>query len=493
MFESLSERLDSVFKKIKGQGRLDEKNIQDGLREVRLALLEADVNYRVVKDFVERVRQRALGQEVLASLTPGQQVVKIVHEELVELLGGTYEPLSLKGGKPAVIMLVGLQGSGKTTTAAKLALHLRQNNHSPYLVPADVYRPAAIDQLHKLASELDVPAYPSTSQMNPVGIAESAIAEASRDGCDVVILDTAGRLHVDEALMQELERIKGQCQPQEILLVADAMTGQDAVNVSEKFNELLDISGVVLTKLEGDARGGAALSIRSIIKKPVKFVGIGEKLKDLESFHPDRVASRILGMGDMMTLIEKAQQEFDDSESEALEAKLKKADFDLEDFRSQMRKIKKLGSMESIMKLIPGMGKIKDQLKDAQMPDKELGKVEAMINSMTPKERHHPKVINASRKERIAKGSGTTVQDVNQLLKNFGQMQKMLKKMGKQQAKGGGGMPGMDGLSGMPGLEGAGMPSSEAPGTISAAQAKKKEKERKKRKLQKKTKKKKKK
>jgi len=492
MFESLSDRLDSVFKKIKGQGRLNEKNIQDGLREVRLALLEADVNYRVVKDFVERVRERALGQEVLSSLTPGQQVVKIVHEELVGLLGGTYEPLSLKGRKPAVIMLVGLQGSGKTTTAAKLALHLRQNGHEPYLVPADVYRPAAIDQLHKLASDLDVPAYPSTSQMNPVAITETALDEAGKAGADVVLLDTAGRLHIDETLMQELERIKAQCQPQEILLVADAMTGQDAVTVAEKFNDLLDISGVVLTKLEGDARGGAALSIRSIIHKPVKFVGIGEKLKDLEAFHPDRVASRILGMGDMMTLIEKAQQEFDESESEALEAKLKKAEFDLDDFRSQMRKIKKLGSMESIFKLIPGMGKIKDQLKDAQLPDKELGKIEAMINSMTPQERHSPKVINASRKERIAKGSGTSVQDVNQLLKNFAQMQKMLKKMSTQQPKGGGaGLPGMEGMPGMPGLEGAGLPA--AAGGGSSSQAHRKKRDKKKRKLQKKSKKKKKK
>lgn len=458
MFDSLSERLDSVFKKIKGQGRLDEKNIQDGLREVRLALLEADVNFRVVKDFIERVRERSLGLDVLKSLTPGQQVIKIVHEELVQLLGGTYEPLDIDRATPSVIMLVGLQGSGKTTTSAKLAFHLQQQNRSPFLVPADVYRPAAIDQLHKLAEDLQVPAYATTSDMNPVQVCSQAIAQARSDGADVVLLDTAGRLHIDQALMEELEKIKAECRPQEILFVADAMTGQDAVNVAEKFNELLGITGVVLTKLEGDARGGAALSIRSITDRPIKFVGVGEKLKDLETFHPDRVASRILGMGDMLTLIEKAQQEFDDKESADLEQKLRKAEFDLEDFRSQMRKVRKLGSIESLMKLIPGMGQVKDQLKNAQLPEKELSKVEAIINSMTPDERSRPSVINASRKERIAGGSGTTVTDVNQLLKNFTQMQKMLKKFGSK-SKGSKGAPTMPaGAEGMPGMPGMGLP-----------------------------------
>ncbi|MFO7802107.1 MAG: signal recognition particle protein [Desulfovermiculus sp.] len=443
MFESLSERLDQVFKKIKGHGHLDEKTIQEGLREVRLALLEADVNYKVVRDFVDRIRERSLGQEVLSSLTPGQQVIKIVHEELIGILGGESVDLNLHGDTgPAVLMLAGLQGSGKTTTAAKLALHLKNQGHSPFMVPADVYRPAAIDQLHTLAQEIQVPAYASRSDMDPVGICQRAIDQARQQGCDVVLLDTAGRLHIDEQLMEELSKIKDSCRPQEILFVADAMTGQDAVTVAERFNQLLDISGVVLTKLEGDARGGAALSIRSITDKPVKFVGIGEKLKDLEVFHPDRVASRILGMGDMLTLIEKAQQEFDDQESAALEAKFQKAEFDLEDFRSQMRKVRKLGSMESLLKMIPGMGKIKDQLKDARMPEHELNRVEAIINSMTPQERHKPKILNPSRKERIALGSGTTQADVNQLLKNFSQMQKMLKKVSKQ----GGGMQGLDSL-----------------------------------------------
>ncbi len=459
MFESLSERLDGIFKKIKGHGRLDENTVQEGLREVRLALLEADVNYKVVKDFVARVRERALGQDVLASLTPGQQVIKIVHEELVHLFGDHHEGLELKGAQPAIIMLVGLQGSGKTTTAAKLAYYLRQFKYKSYLVSADVYRPAAIEQLQTLASELSLPAYSSTSEMNPVSICLDSIQEARQHSAEVVILDTAGRLHIDEQLMDELARIKSSCQPHEILLVADSMTGQDAVNVAQRFNEVLDLTGVILTKLEGDARGGAALSIRSMTDKPIKFVGVGEKIKDLEPFHPDRVTSRILGMGDMLTLIEKAQKEFDDKESEDLEQKLQKAEFDLEDFRSQMRKIRKLGSIDSLMKLIPGFGKFRDQLKDVQLPEKELTKVEAIINSMTYKERHQPKIINNSRKERISRGSGTTLQDINQLLKQFTQMQKMLKKMTSQGSKGTGeyaGLPGMEslGMVGNPGTAG---------------------------------------
>ncbi len=436
MFDNLSERLDGIFKKLKGQGRLDEKNIQEGLREVRLALLEADVNYKVVKEFISKVKERALGQEVLKSLTPGQQVVKIVHEELIQLLGGEWKPLQLKAS-PTVIMLVGLQGSGKTTTAAKLALYLKGEKKKPYLVPADVYRPAAIEQLQKLATEVEVPCFDSSADMDPVDIAEKALNRARKELLDVVIIDTAGRLHIDETLMEELVRIKERVHPGEILLVADAMTGQDAVNIAESFNNRLDLTGVILTKLEGDARGGAALSIRSIIKKPIKFVGVGEKLKDLEVFHPDRVASRILGMGDILTLIEKAQTTFDETEAEEIEEKLLKAKFDLEDFRNQLRKIKKLGSLEGLLKLIPGMGKIRDQLKNAQMPEKELIKTEAIINSMTPEERKNPKIINQSRKERIARGSGTSVAEVNQLLKNFNQMQKMFKKLsGKSKKKG---------------------------------------------------------
>lgn len=485
MFDSLSDRLESVFKKLRGQGRLDEKNIQDGLREVRMALLEADVNFKVVKDFVERVKERALGQDVMDSLTPGQQVIKIVHEELITLLGGESCGLEFKGKPPYIIMMAGLQGSGKTTSAAKLALYLRRQKYSPYLVPADVYRPAAIDQLQKLGSELGVPVYPSSVEMNPVDICVNALRDAELKGCSVVLFDTAGRLHIDELLMQELVGIKEKCSPDEILFVADAMTGQDAVTVAEKFNEVLDITGVVLTKMDGDARGGAALSIKSITGKPLKFVGMGEKLSEFEVFHPDRIASRILGMGDVLTLIEKAQATIDAKEAEALEKKFKKAEFDLEDFRTQMRRIKKLGSLEGIMKLIPGMGQVRKQLQDVQMPEKEMNKVEAMINSMTMEERHNPKVINSSRRERIAKGSGATINEVNQLLKNFEQMQKMMKKMvgGKMPAmpqRMPGMPPGMSGLpGGMPGMPGA-------PSGRSAAEAAKLKERRKKEKKQRK-------
>ena len=442
MFDTLSERLNTVFKKLKGHGRLDEHNIQQGMREVRMALLEADVNYKVVKDFVQRVHERALGQEVLKSLTPGQQVVKIVKDEMVELLGGEQEGLNLRAKPPVVIMLVGLQGSGKTTTAGKLALHLRGQKYSPYLVPADVYRPAAIDQLHKLAGQLDMPAYPSTSQDNPVDISTRALKEAQKNAYTAVILDTAGRLHIDEALMQELVNIRDKCAPHEILLVADAMTGQDAVTVAQRFNDLLDITGVVLTKMEGDARGGAALSIKSITQKPIKFIGTGEKLNELEVFHPDRVASRILGMGDVLTLIEKAQADMDESEAEAMQKKFQKSQFDLDDFRKQMRRLKKMGSVEGLLKMIPGMGKMQDKLKNVQMPEKEMTKQDAIINSMTPRERRNPKIFNASRKQRVARGSGTTVQDVNQLLSNFEQMQKMMKTMVDKD-----GQPQMDMLS----------------------------------------------
>ena len=437
MFDNLSDRLNSVFKNLKGHGRLDEDNVRAGLREVRLALLEADVNYKVVKEFTSRIKERALGQDVLQSLTPGQQVVKIVNEELTELLGGESQGLNLRAKPPVVIMLAGLQGSGKTTTAAKLALHLRRENKmSPYLVPADVYRPAAIDQLNSLGEQLGIPVFSSSPDMDPVRICMEAVQEAKQSAHDIVLLDTAGRLHIDEKLMQELANIKSECNPQEILFVADAMTGQDAVNVAQSFDELLDVTGVVLTKMEGDARGGAALSIKHITGKPIKFIGTGEKLSDLEIFHPDRVASRILGMGDVLTLIEKAQSGIEEKEADALEKKLKKSQFDLEDFRTQMRRLKKLGSLEGLIKMIPGMGKMKDQLKNVKMPEKELNRVEAIINSMTMQERQEPKLINAGRKQRISAGSGTTVQEVNQLLKNFEQMQKMMKGMVAQQSGG---------------------------------------------------------
>ena len=456
MFESLQDRLESVFKKIRGHARLDETNIQEALREVRLALLEADVNFKVVKAFTERVRERALGQDVVKSLTPGQMVVKIVHDEILALLGGEAQTVDFRH-KPLIIMMVGLQGSGKTTTTSKLALWLRRNHkRKPYLVPADVYRPAAIDQLHKLAQQLDLPAYPSKPGMNPVDICRDAVAEAERQGLDAIILDTAGRLHIDEVLMDELKAIKDTVGPHEILFVADAMTGQDAVTVADSFNARLEITGVVLTKMDGDARGGAALSIKEVTGKPIKFVGVGEKASDLEIFHPDRAASRILGMGDILSLIEKAQEEFDAGEAAEMERKLRQAQFTLDDFRTQMRRVKKLGSLDTILKMIPGMGKLTKQLGEIQMPEKEMARLEAIISSMTKKERTEPKIITQSRKERIAKGSGVQVGDVTGLLKNFEQMRMMMQRMmgggGKMPAMPGGRMPA--GMGGMPGLGG---------------------------------------
>ncbi|CCO22794.1 signal recognition particle protein [Maridesulfovibrio hydrothermalis] len=458
MFDSLSDRLSEAFKNFKGQGRLDEKNIQAGMREVRLALLEADVNYKVVKDFVERVKERALGQEVQKSLSPGQQLIKVVNDELTELLGGEQEGLNFTKGKLSKIMMVGLQGAGKTTSSAKIALYLRRKKFKPYLVPADIYRPAAIEQLNVLGKQLDMPVYPSTTEMNPVDICRDALSKAEEAGCDVVLFDTAGRLHIDETLMDELVSIKAACAPDEILFVADAMTGQDAVNVASTFDEKLGITGVVLTKMDGDARGGAALSIKSVTGKAVKFVGMGEKLSELELFYPDRAASRILGMGDVLSLIEKAQSVMGEGEAEKLTDKFRKAQFDLEDFRTQMRRMKKIGSMSSIMKMIPGLGKLTKQLGDIEVPDKELNRIEAIISSMTMEERKKPKLINPSRRQRIAKGSGVEVQEVNQMLKNFEQMSKMMKKM--MGGKGGKGkMPQMPNMPGMPGLGGgAGMP-----------------------------------
>ena len=436
MFDNLSDKLDSVFRKLKGHGKLSEKNIEAGLKEVRIALLEADVHYRVAKKFVSDVKKRALGQEVLASLTPGQQVIKIVNEELTELMGSSHEDLNLSGPSPAALMMVGLQGSGKTTTAGKLSVYLRNKGRKPFLVPADVYRPAAIDQLKKLGSQLDVPVFSSSTEMDPVQICREAKTDAHRQGCDTLLIDTAGRLHVDEELMNELSRINKELQPSDILLVADAMTGQDAVNIAKSFDETLDIGGVVLTKMDGDARGGAALSIKSITGKPIKFIGVGEKLNELEPFHPDRLASSILGMGDVLTLIEKAQDAVDEKKAAELEKKLRKSQFTLEDFRDQMVQIRKMGSLGDIMKMIPGMGKMK-QLKNLDVDESEFVRIEAIINSMTPRERRQHTIINGSRRRRIAKGSGTRIQDVNRLLKNYTQMLKMLKKMNK------GGMRGM--------------------------------------------------
>jgi len=441
MFDSLSEKLNRVFKKLKGRGRLTEANIQDALKEVRLALLEADVNYKVVKKLIEDIRERAVGQDVLESLTPGQQIIKIVNEELARLMGESRSGLELAGETPHSLMLVGLQGSGKTTTAAKLAAYLRKQGRHPLMVPADVYRPAAVDQLKKLGLQIDVPVYPTEKGQKPDEICFDALAGAASQGADVVIFDTAGRLHVDEALMNELVVIRERVNPTEILLVADAMTGQDAVNVAEHFNKTLDITGVILSKMEGDARGGAALSIKAVTGKPIKFVGVGEKISALEPFHPDRMASQILGMGDVLSLIEKAEAEFDEEEARKLEKKLKKSEFDLEDFRTQLKQMKKLGSLEDILGMLPGMGKLK-QLKKLKPDEKELVRVEAIISSMTPEERRKFKIINGSRRRRIAKGSGTKVQDVNRLLKNFVQTKKMMEQFTK---KGGLNMPSLFG------------------------------------------------
>ncbi len=430
MFERLSDKLDAAFKKLKGRGKLTEKNIEEGLKEIRMALLEADVHYRVAKRFMADVKERALGQEVLTSLTPGQQVVKIVNEELTELMGSQQAELNLSGPSPVSLMLVGLQGSGKTTTAGKLAVFLRNKGRKPYLVPADIYRPAAIDQLKKLGEQLNVPVFSSSVDMDPVQIGRDAKTAAHREGCDTLLLDTAGRLHIDEDLMDELIRLDEAVKPADILLVADAMTGQDAVNIAQSFNQALNIGGVVLTKMDGDARGGAALSIKEITGKPIKFIGVGEKLNELEPFHPDRLASSILGMGDVLTLIEKAQDVVDEKKAAELEKKLRKSQFTLEDFRDQMLQIRKMGSLGDIMKMIPGMGKLK-QMKNMDMDENELVRIEAIINSMTPQERRRHGIINGSRRRRIAKGSGTRVQDVNQLLKNYTQLLKMLKKLNK--------------------------------------------------------------
>lgn len=433
MFDSLSEKLTGVFKKLRGHGKLTESNIQEALREVRMSLLEADVNFRVVKDFIKRVKARALGQEVLKSLTPSQQFIKIVHEELTETMGGQSAELEINAKPPIPIMFVGLQGSGKTTTAGKVALMLKNKGRKPYLVPADVYRPAAIDQLKTLAKTIDIPVFDSNTKMEPVEICRKAKANADLNGYDVMLIDTAGRLHIDKKMMQEVKRIKDAVAPSEILFVADAMTGQDAVNVAKEFNDLLDISGVVLTKMDGDARGGAALSIRAVTGKPLKLVGMGEKLDQMEVFHPDRVAGRILDMGDVLTLVEKAEAAMDVDEAAKLEKKLRRAEFTLEDFRDQLLQVRKMGSLESILSMMPGMGKIK-ALKDMEVDEKQLTRIEAIINSMTPGERRNHQIINGSRRKRISRGSGTSIQDVNSLIKQYAQAKKMLSKFAKAQS-----------------------------------------------------------
>ena len=433
MFDSLSDRLGSTLKKIRGQGRITEENVKETLREVRMALLEADVALPVVREFIENVKERAMGQDVLRSLTPGQALVKIVNDELVAVMGDGSSSLNLNTQPPAVILMAGLQGAGKTTSVAKLARWLKERERKSVMVAsADVYRPAAIDQLETLAKEVDARFFPSQSSQNPVDIARDAIEQAKRDYVDVVIIDTAGRLHIDDDMMDEIKQIHTAINPIETLFTVDSMTGQDAANTAKAFNEALPLTGVILTKTDGDARGGAALSIRHITGKPIKFMGVGEKTAALEPFHPDRVVSRILGMGDVLSLVEEAQRKMDVGSAEKLANKLKKGKgFDLEDFQEQLRQMGKMGGIGSLMEKMPGMGNIPAAAKQ-QVNDKELAKLEAIINSMTKKERQKPEIIKGSRKKRIAAGSGTQVQDVNRLLKQFSQMQKMMKKMGSK-------------------------------------------------------------
>lgn len=425
MFQNLSARLQEAIGKLRGRGRLSEKDVDQALREIRLALLEADVNYKVVREFIAKVKERAVGHDVLSSLTPGQQVIRIVNEELTGLMGGSRAQLTLASKAPSVVMVVGLQGSGKTTTAAKLARLLKGQGHRPLLVAADVYRPAAITQLQVLGEQIEIPVF-SQGEKDPVEIAQAALEHAKLYNHDLVLIDTAGRLHIDAELMGELVRIEAAVNPAEILLVVDAMTGQDAVNVAENFNQQLPIGGVVLTKLDGDARGGAALSVRAVTGKPIKFVGVSEKMDGLEPFHPDRMASRILGMGDMLTLIEKAASAVDQEKAEQMAAKLKDAQFTLEDFQEQLAQMKEMGPIDQLMGMLPGMGGMK-QLQGLEVDDSHLLKIEAIINSMTPEERRRPEIIRSSRRKRIAKGSGTRVQDVNRLLKQFNQTKQLFK------------------------------------------------------------------
>lgn len=437
MLEELTQKLEATFKRLRGYGKLTEKNIADSLKEIRRALLEADVNYKVVKDFIDSVQEKAIGEDVLQSVTPGQMIVKIVNDELVRLLGSSTTQIKTAGIPPTIIMLAGLQGSGKTTFAGKLANFLRKRGRKPMLVAADVYRPAAIQQLRVVGKGIDVPVY-DEGLSDPVKIAVNSISAARKQMCDTIILDTAGRLHIDEQMMDELVKIKSRIRPHEILFVADGMTGQDAVNAAKAFADRLDFDGVSLTKMDGDARGGAALSIRAVTGKQIKFMGVGEKMDEIEQFHPDRMASRILGMGDVVSLVEKAQDTIDAEKARKLEARLKKAEFDLEDFLDQLQQIKKMGSLESLIKMIPGVGR---QLKGAQVDERGLVKTEAIINSMTVPERRNPKLLNGSRRKRIANGSGTRVQDVNQLINQFQQMKKMMKQMKGKSFPGMGNMP----------------------------------------------------
>ncbi|HAH88257.1 MAG: signal recognition particle protein [Armatimonadota bacterium] len=434
MFESLSEKLQSVFKKLKGKGTLSEQDVNDALREVRLVLLEADVNYKVVKDFIARVKERAVGQEILESLSPAQHVIKVVNEELTALLGGGDSEFKFSPRPPTIIMLAGLQGSGKTTTAAKLANLMKKQGRRPLLVAADVYRPAAIKQLQVLGGQLQVPVFSLGERQDPVAIAKAAVSSASSGGHDVVILDTAGRLHIDEELMGELSRMKAEVSPHQILLVIDAMTGQDAVNVAGQFNSLLEVDGFVVTKLDSDARGGAALSIKAVTGKPIKFAGVGEKMDALEEFHPERMASRILGMGDVLSLIEKAEAAMDQKTAEELERKLRENKFDFNDYLEQLQQMRKMGPLDQLINMIPGMNA--KQLAGVEIDESQLSRVEAIIRSMTNDERRHPEIVNGSRRRRIAAGSGTSVQEVNRLINQFEQMRKMMRGIAEMEAGG---------------------------------------------------------
>jgi signal recognition particle subunit SRP54 len=435
-FEGLADRLQNTINKIRGKGKVNEADVKEMMREVRLALLEADVNFKVVKDFVKKVSERAVGQEVLKSLTPGQQIIKVVQEELTALMGGEQSKIAVAGRPPTVIMMVGLQGAGKTTTTGKLANLLRKKyNRNPMLVAADIYRPAAIKQLETLGKQLSMPVFSLGDQVSPVEIAKQAIEKAKEEHHDYVLIDTAGRLHIDEALMNELKEIKELTKPDEIFLVVDAMTGQDAVNVAQSFNELLGLTGVILTKLDGDTRGGAALSVRAVTNTPIKFVGLGEKMDAIEPFHPERMASRILGMGDVLTLIEKAQANVDEEKAKELEQKMRTMSFTLDDFLEQLGQVRKLGPLDELLKMMPGANKIKG-LNNIQVDEKQIGHVEAIIRSMTMAEKEHPEIINANRKKRIAKGSGRTVPEVNRLLKQFEDMKRMMKQFSGMQQKG---------------------------------------------------------
>ena len=435
MFGGLTEKLSNAFKKFRSKGKLTAADVKEGMREIKLALLEADVNFKVVRDFIKTVTERAVGSEVLESLLPAQQVVKIVNEELINLMGKTQAKLEIASRPPTVVMMVGLQGAGKTTHSGKIAGLYKKQGKNPLLVGCDVYRPAAIKQLQIVGEKLSIPVYAEEKSKNPVSIAKNALEYAKKNGFDMVFIDTAGRLHVDEVLMKELQEIKKYTEPTEILLVVDAMLGQDAVNVAESFNDMLDITGVVLTKLDGDTRGGAALSVRYVTGKPIKFVGTGEKLDTIEPFYPDRMASRILGMGDVLSLIEKAEETFDKKKAEELEKKMRENTFTLTDYLEQLAQLKKMGSLESVLAMMPGAG----NLKDVQIDEKMLMHTEAIILSMTPRERQNPNIIDSSRKKRIAKGSGTSVEEINKLLKQFEQMKKLMKQMSSGKFNGFGG------------------------------------------------------